>query len=185
LQKRIQNISTRACHIKQSDKLASYYPFAVLGFRPIERAWRQWRDRLGGGGWGVGCNKRKQRGRRGINGGGSRSPTDTTGPVARAFESTPLVAIGAAAQRPQRQGRAPFIAIDDDMLTSEAGIGGVGSIWRLRGGFRGGGSVASIETGDKPSGCQGQVMTQRLGRGGHIDTGHLTQVQTSHKRHQV
>jgi hypothetical protein len=129
--------------------------------------------------------REKKHGRRGINGGGSRSPTNTTGPVARTFESAPLVAIGAAAQRPQRQGRAPFIVIDDDMPTSEAAIGGDGSIWRLRGGFRGGGSLVSIETGDKTSGCQGQVMTHRLGRGGHIYTGHLTQVQTSHKRHQV
>jgi hypothetical protein len=79
------------------------------------------------------------------------------------------------AQRPQRQGRP----------TSEAVVGGVGSIWRLCDGFRGEGRLASIGTGDKASGCQGQVLTLRWGRGGHIDTGHQTRCKLHIKEIQV
>jgi hypothetical protein len=111
----------------------------------------------------------------GINGGGSRSPTGTTGPARAPSSQRHWLQSRAAAQRPQRQGRP----------TSEATVGGVGSSWRLCDGFRGEGRLTSIGTGDKASRCQGRVLTLRWGREGHIDTGHLTRCKLHTKEIQV
>jgi hypothetical protein len=80
-----------------------------------------------------------------IHGGSSQSPANTAGPVARAIGSavpnywkddgaawglacTLDCNQAATARRPQRQDWAPFIAIGGGMPTSEATVGGVGSI---------------------------------------------------------